>query len=42
MTTGNPVAANKAAEWSLVDHVVDGDLLPQAIAYAEKLEEGES
>ena len=37
MTTGNPVAASQAAEWSLVDHVVDGDLLPQAIAYAEKL-----
>lgn len=37
MTTGNPIAASQAAEWSLVDRVVDGDLLTEAVAYAEQL-----
>ncbi|MCC6209814.1 MAG: enoyl-CoA hydratase/isomerase family protein [Burkholderiales bacterium] len=36
MTTGNPVAAEKALQLGLVDEIVQGDLLEGAIAFAKK------
>jgi 3-hydroxyacyl-CoA dehydrogenase len=36
MTTGNPVAAEKARELGLVDEIVAGDLLEAAIAFTKK------
>jgi len=37
MTTGNPVSAQLASTWSLVDRVVSGDLLDEAVRYAKTL-----
>src|SRR6185369_3513215 len=37
MTTGNPVAADKAKSLGLVDDVVQGDLLAGAVAFAKEL-----
>jgi len=37
ITSGNPIAAAKAQALGLIDHIVDGDLLDGAIAYAEAL-----
>ena len=37
MMTGDPVGAAKAAELGAVDHVVQDDLLKEAIAFTEKL-----
>ncbi len=36
MTTGNPIAAEKALQAGLVDEIVQGDLLEGAIAFASK------
>mgnify|MGYP003385713500 FL=1 len=37
ITSGTPIAAAKAQALGLIDHIVDGDLLDGAIAYAEAL-----
>jgi 3-hydroxyacyl-CoA dehydrogenase len=37
MTTGNPIRAEKAKEYGLVDEVVAGDLVEGAIAFARRL-----
>jgi 3-hydroxyacyl-CoA dehydrogenase len=37
MITGNPIPAEKAREYGLVDEIVTGDLLEGAIAFAKKL-----
>ena len=37
MTTGNPVSGDKAKSLGLVDDVVQGDLLEDAVAFAQKL-----
>jgi 3-hydroxyacyl-CoA dehydrogenase len=37
MTTGNPVAAEKAVQLGLVDEIVQGDLLEGALSFARKL-----
>lgn len=37
MTSGNPIGATQAHSINLIDHIVDGDLLSQAIAFAEQL-----
>src|SRR3954468_20267529 len=36
MTTGNPIPSEKAKELGLVDEIVQGDLLAQAIAFAAR------
>jgi 3-hydroxyacyl-CoA dehydrogenase len=36
MTSGNPIPAEKAKELGLVDEIVQGDLLTEAIAFARK------
>jgi 3-hydroxyacyl-CoA dehydrogenase len=35
--SGDPLGAEKAAELGVVDHVIEGDLLSEAIKFAEKL-----
>src|SRR4051812_8147464 len=37
MTTGNPITADKAKQYGLVDEVVEGDLLEAGIAFAKKV-----
>jgi 3-hydroxyacyl-CoA dehydrogenase len=37
--TGNPVGAKEACEAGLVDRLVEGDLLPHAVAYAEEVKD---
>src|SRR3954470_2984841 len=37
MTTGNPIAAEKAKQYGLVDAIVDGDLLEAGIAFTKKI-----
>src|ERR1700694_1492387 len=37
MTTGNPIAAEKAKALGLVDEIVEGDLLEAALVYVNKL-----
>ena len=37
MVSGDPVHAGKAAKMGAIDHVVEDDLLPEAMAFAEKL-----
>ncbi len=37
MTTGNPIPAQLALTWALVDRVIDGDLLAEAVLYAKTL-----
>jgi 3-hydroxyacyl-CoA dehydrogenase len=39
MTSGKPIAAEKARELGLVDEVVPGDLLQEAIAFAKKIQD---
>src|SRR6188472_4555962 len=35
--TGNPIAAKQAFECGLVDRIVEGDLIPHAVGYAEEV-----
>jgi 3-hydroxyacyl-CoA dehydrogenase len=35
--TGNPIGAKQAFDCGLVDRLVDGDLIPHAVAYAEEV-----
>jgi 3-hydroxyacyl-CoA dehydrogenase len=35
--TGNPISAHEAFECGLVDRLVEGDLIPHAVAYAEEV-----
>jgi 3-hydroxyacyl-CoA dehydrogenase len=35
--TGNPISAREAFECGLVDRLVEGDLIPHAVAYAEEV-----
>ncbi len=37
MTSGNPVTADKAKQYGLVDEIVEGDLLEGAIAFARRI-----
>jgi 3-hydroxyacyl-CoA dehydrogenase len=37
ITLGDPIPAERAKEWGLVDEIVVGDLLEEAVAYAKKL-----
>lgn len=37
ITTGNPISAGQAQQWHLVDQVVDGELLTEAVAFAQSL-----
>src|SRR5262245_15677233 len=37
MTSGNPITAEKAKEYGLVDEIVQGDLLEAGIAFAKKV-----
>src|SRR3954470_11723756 len=37
MTTGNPIAAEKAKQYGLVDAIVDGDLLESALSFTKKI-----
>jgi len=37
--TGNPIGAKKAFECGLVDRLVEGDLLPHAVAFAEEVKD---
>lgn len=37
ITTGNPISASQAQQWHLVDQVVDGDLLTEAVTFAQSL-----
>ncbi len=37
MTTGNPITAEKAREFGLVDEIAQGDLLESALSYAKKI-----
>jgi 3-hydroxyacyl-CoA dehydrogenase len=37
MTSGNPITADKAKQYGLVDEIVEGDLLEGAIAFAKKI-----
>jgi 3-hydroxyacyl-CoA dehydrogenase len=36
-TTGNPVKAEEALEWGIIDKIIDGDLLSGAIAFAREV-----
>ncbi|HXX70797.1 MAG TPA: 3-hydroxyacyl-CoA dehydrogenase NAD-binding domain-containing protein [Candidatus Acidoferrum sp.] len=38
-TTGKPVKATEAAQFGLIDRMAEGDLLPQAIAFAREVAE---
>jgi len=37
MTTGNPIPAEKAKEFGLVDEIAQGDLLESAVSYTKKI-----
>ncbi len=37
MTTGNPIAAEKAKQYGLVDEIVEGDLLQGALGFCRKI-----
>src|ERR1700684_2672241 len=36
-TTGNPVKAEDALKWGIIDKIVDGDLLSGAVAFAQEV-----
>ncbi len=38
-STGNPIGAKEAYDVGLVDRLIEGDLLPHAVAYAEEVRE---
>ncbi|WP_265570120.1 3-hydroxyacyl-CoA dehydrogenase NAD-binding domain-containing protein [Sphingomicrobium nitratireducens] len=38
-TTGKPISATEACEAGLVDRIVEGDLLPHAVAFAEEVKD---
>jgi 3-hydroxyacyl-CoA dehydrogenase len=37
MTTGNPITAEKAKQYGLVDEIIEGDLLEGALSFANKI-----
>lgn len=37
ITSGNPIFASKAAELGLIDHIIEGELLEGALAYANSI-----
>src|SRR5213079_2423964 len=37
MTTGNPITADKAKQYGLVDEIVEGDLLEGALSFTKKI-----